>query len=1099
MKKLLMCYLFFELRGNLNFKKMKLTLLLSFLIFSVSWAESYSQSTALSLNLRKVPVRKFIQEIEDQTDYYFLYQDDVIDEKVRITIQVDNEPLERILTLFEEQASVNATITGDQIVLKRNYELPELSSRQPVMQINGFVHDQGGQPLPGVSVFVKGTTIGTTTSANGEFSMGIPADSEVLVFSFVGMRQQEVAIAGQSTFNIVMEEEIFGMEEVIVVGYGTQKKSDITGTVASMPKERLEMLPNLNISQAIQGAVAGVMVRTTSSGAQPDQTILVRGRNSITADNDPLIVVDGIPYGGHLTDINPNHVESVEVLKDASAAAIYGSRGSNGVILITTKEGEIGKTRLTYEGRYILTDVTKVHNILTGPEFYEFKLERNPQAMTQSEEEVYREGIWTDWPQLSIRTGHTHEHNMSFSGGFEENKYYLGLGVTDIRGVAKNDNFLRLSGRINVETKIFDIVTVGTRTNLSVDDASGQPANFDIRTNPLSKAYDEYGNLTIHPWPDNIIIGNPLGPMLYDDLDRSYQVLTNNYAVIDFPFIEGLSYQFNSGLIMQSNEQSQYKGRDTQKGFETMGESNIDNSVNNNTVIENILTFTREFANHTLFLTGLYSYEGNKRRSNSLDGNKFPNDFLSWYATSEAAVKNTGHSYSETHLISQMLRTNYSYDSRYLVTLTIRRDGYSGFGSDSKWGTFPSLALGWNLANENFFPLKNLFSELKLRTSFGLNGNQAIRAYESLSQYTVANYSAGSTPVIGYKPSRLGLTDLGWESSRTFNFGFDFGIFDGRIRGDFNWYLTNTKDLLLGRSISAIHGITPVTHLPGGWVHPAVTSNIGETQNNGIEAVINSRNIVTNNFIWSTQGNFSFNKNKIISLYGFMDETGNEIDDISNKWFIGQPVRVIYDFIWDGTWQLDEAEEAAKYGTQPGWVKLKDVDDDGKLTADDRRILGQQDPKILWGLNNTFSYKNLTLSIFMHGVHGQTVKNWLMNDHVQGEEVRYNTYRKNWWTPDNPTNDWIINRETADQMAGFEGTWYEKTDFLRIKDVSLSYDLTQSLNKIINVSRLRVYFTGRNLAVITGWSGLDPELIDEKAQKQIPMQKEYVFGVSLGL
>jgi TonB-linked SusC/RagA family outer membrane protein len=965
--------------------------------------------------------------------------------------------------------------------------------------ITGTVTDEDRAPLPGATVQVKGAVQGTTTNADGKYSVDVNSTNDILVFSFVGFITQEIPVQNQTVINAALSPDILGLQEVIVVGYGTQKRSDITGTVASLPKERLEMAPNLNIAQAIQGSVAGVMIQNTSAGAQPDQTILVRGRNSITANNDPLIIVDGIPYGGQVTDINPNDVQSIEVLKDASAAAIYGSRGANGVILITTKEGIVGKTSFSYEGKYSISDVTKVNRMLTGPEFYDFKMTRNAAAMTLSEEQVYQDGTWTDWTKLATRMGQTQEHNLSVSGGFNNTKYYIGGGITDIKGVAKNDDFRRLTSRINVETKLTDWLSVGTRTQLSFDDASGAEANFEVslETNPLGLAYDEYGNYTIFPWPDNIIVGNPLGPLLYDDLNKSYQILTNNYVAIDVPFIQGLSYRLNTGVRMRFTDRAQYRGRDTQSGLADLGRASISNSVSSSTVIENILSYTREFGDHTIFATALYSYEGNNGKTNSLNATKFPNDFLSWYAAAQATNVMPSNSFSESALVSQMLRLNYSFASRYLVTLTVRRDGFSGFGEDTKWGTFPSVALGWNLANEGFFPLKNLFNELKLRGSYGLNGNQAIGAYESLSQFIVANNIAGSETVIGYKPAKMGVANLGWESSATMNLGLDFGLFENRISGNINWYLTNTSDLLLDRSISVIHGITPNTHLPS-WVHPAVTENIGKTRNTGVELVINSRNIVRSKFQWSTTGNLSFNKNEIVSLYGVLDENGKEVDDISNGWFIGQPIRVNYDYVWDGVWQLDEVAEAATYGSQPGYVKLKDIDGNGVLDANDRQIIGQVDPKLLWGLTNTFSYSNFTLSIFMHGVSGSTVENYLMNDNVQGAEVRYNTLKKNWWTPTNPTNDWVMNAELANNMSGFSGTIYEKPDFVRIKDVSLSYDLPKSMISKIGLSRLRFYVTGRNLVTFTKWTGMDPDLVDEDSQQDIPMQKEYVFGLSLG-
>lgn len=1059
---------------------------------------------AVSLRVENQKAIHVLTELETKTGYNFTYRTHLVRKLNKITLNAERWPLREILAEIFHQ-SVEFEVVGKQIVLK---EIPkdilkaDEASAAALQggRVSGSIKDGSGKPIPGVNVIEKNTTNGTTSDVDGRYSILISDEKAILVFSFIGYATQEVPVNSRTSIDIELEEDVRLLNDVVIVGYGTQKKSDITGTVASLPKERLEMVPNLNLAQAIQGAVAGVMIRSASAGAEPDQTILIRGRNSITASNDPLIIVDGIPYGGDLTDINPHDVESIEILKDASSAAIYGSRGSNGVILITTKSGEAGKINFSYEGKYGIADVTKVNRMLTGPEFYDFKMTRNSEAMTLSEEEVYKNGTWTDWTKLALRQGTTQEHNLALSGGFKDTKYYIGLGLTDIKGVAKNDDFRRLSSRLNVETKAVKWLTIGSRNQITFDDASGAEANFEssLETNPLGLAYDEFGKLTIWPWPDNIIVGNPLGPTLYDDLDQSYQILSNNYAIVDFPFIKGLSYRLNTGVRVRFSDRAQYRGRNTRSGFETQGRSSTSNSVSNNTVIENILSYTRDFGKHTLFFTGLYSYEGNKGKTNSETATKFPNDFLSWYAAGQATIQTPEYSFSETSLVSQMARLNYSYNSKYLLTLTMRRDGYSGFGSKTKWGTFPSVAVGWNVANEDFFPLKDAIGELKLRASYGLNGNQAIGAYESLSQYVVANYTSGSETSIGYKPSRLGLDNLGWESSRTLNLGADFETFAGRLSGSFNWYLTHTNDLLLARSISSIHGITPVTHIPGGWVHPAVIENIGETENRGVEVMLNSVNVTRGKFKWSTTGNFSTNKNKIVALYGELNEEGEEIDDISNKWFIGHPIGVNYDFVWDGVWQLDEAAEAASYGTEPGYVKLKDLNGDGEITPDDRKIIGQTDPKFIWGLTNTFSYSNFILRVFIHGVHGATVRNYLMNDDVQGAEVRYNTLKKNWWTPENPTNDWVMNKEQADNMAGFTGHIYEQPDFIRVRDVSLSYDLPQNIIGKAGLGRLRVYFTGRNLATFTKWPGMDPDLFEEKAQQKIPMQKEYILGLSLG-
>jgi TonB-linked SusC/RagA family outer membrane protein len=1071
-------------RWLLKLRKMKLTAILSFLVL-VSFGNSYSQ-VKLSLSFEKTGIREVITTLEEKTNYIFLYKDEIFDFSKTISADFKDASFEEVLQSFCDQTNVDYEVRERQIILKEKpvQAVRALELQQPQRrEITGTVRDNRGQPLPGVAVVVKGTTIGAVTSNNGNFQLSIPADAQILEFSFVGMKRQEVSALERSIFEIVLEDETYGVDEVVVVGYGTQKRSDITGTVASLGKERLEMVPNLNIAQAIQGSIPGIMINQTNSGASPSESIMIRGRNSIRADNTPLIVVDGIPYSGAIRDLSPNDVQSIEILKDASAAAIYGSRGSNGVILITTKEGVTGVSKISYDGYYSMQTFAFLPDYMDGKEFYDFKMIRYPGAMTASERKLYESGIETDWPSLGLRNGATHQHTLSVSGGSNTTKYFVSGNLLDVRGLAINDNYKRLTTRINIDTKIAKWLTIGSRTQLTYDDRSGLgPDMSDLfQTNPLTKAYEEDGSMAIYIWDDDKYFGNPLQMTLYDNINESFQVISNNYAVVDVPFIQGLSYRINTGIRVRFTDEATYRGRNTKIGLEAGGSAETNRSRFNNTVIENILSYSRTMGVHNIFGTAVYSYEGSSFSSNRLTARGFPHDFLKWYSSAQAELATPAYSFDETVLMSQMLRLNYSYDSRYLLTLTGRRDGFSGFGANTKWGAFPSVALGWNIHNEDFFKWKELFSELKFRASYGLNGNQAVGSYESISRLSEYNMVADKQTVAGYIPSRLGQENLGWESSKTLNLGLDFAIFKSRISGDINLFKTNTTDLLLNRSISAIHGIT------------SITQNIGETENKGIEISLQSRNIVKPNFRWYTSGNLAYGINKIVSLYGQLDDQGVEIDDVANKWFIGQPIRVNYDFYWEGTWQSDEADQAAKYGTKPGFVKLQDVNKDDKLDAIDRQILGQQDPKLLWGLTNSFSYKNFNLDIFVHGVHGVTKVNPLLSDYVWAD-VRRNTIKKNWWTPENPTNEWIINHLQGEWMSGIQGVIYEDASFMRVKDISLSYDIPQDILNKFSVDKLRFYVTGRNLATITNWRGLDPEL---SGQRQTPLQREFVIGLNL--
>ncbi len=1071
---------------------MKITIVLM-LVFTLNIsAAGYGQ---ISLNSKGKSVKEVLSLIEKETNYRFFYNDDLKSIDKLVDIDLTNQSINQVLDKLFESTEF------DYRIMENNFIVITLKSEQPQLSVAGKVTDNAtGEGLPGVSVVVKGTTLGIITDGGGNYSINIPDRNATLVFSFVGYIAQEIPVAGQTRINVALAVDVTTLEEVVVVGYGTQKKSDITGTVSSLPLGKLEMAPNLNLTQAIMGNVPGVMIQTASAGANPDQSIMIRGRASISADNAPLIIVDEIPYGGSLSDINPKDIGSVEILKDASAAAIYGSRGANGVILITTKKGVSGKTVFSYDGKYGISQVIKEYDLLNGPEFWDFKNTRDPAYIYQTEIDNHNAGVSTDWINLAIRRGQSQEHNVSVSGGFKDTKFYIGAGLTDIKGVARGDNFKRITTRLNIETKLFDWLTVGTRTQLNFDDASGRDVSWysAMIANPLGKPYDDNGNYLIYPIAENITIINPLTDLVYDDLDKSYQILTNNYLNVDVPFIKGLTYRLNTGVRTRFTDAASYGGTNTYSGYRYQGTSRSSNSVSSNLVLENILNYNKTFGDHTIFLTGLYSYETNTSKGNSLSAEQFPNDFLSWYGVAQAGIVLPSTSYRKSVLLSQMFRANYSFASKYLATFTIRRDGFSGFGEDTKWGVFPSFAVGWNLSNENFFPLKDIFNTLKVRASYGLNGNQAISPYSSLPKFKVASIMSGTEAQIGYKPMVLGVVDLGWESAKTFNVGLDFGLFKDRITGTIDWYRKNTFDLLLNRSISVIHGLTDETAKGEDWTHPAVTQNIGKTRNTGFEVSINSRNVVSNKFNWITNANFSFNKNEITSLYGIIDTaTGKEINDISNKWFIGQPVRINYDLVWDGIWQSGEAAAAAVYGSQPGYVKLKDINKDDQLNDKDRQVIGQLDPKILWGLTNTLSYGNFSLSFFFHGVNGITAHNDRMTDDVQAD-LRYNTIKKNWWTSTNPSNDWYMNRKMANEMSGFGSTLYESTDFIRLKDVSLSYNLPKIAISRIGLSNLKVYVSGRNLLTFTKWSGLDPELVDQDAQRNVPMQKELIFGLNFG-
>ncbi|MHA7830259.1 MAG: TonB-dependent receptor [Flagellimonas sp.] len=1074
------------LKFDLKMKLSALFILVALLTMQAN--TSYGQRTKLTLDLDNVSVEQLIDNIENSTEFRFVYKVSAVDLKRQVTINVKEVLIEKVLERVFGNTSTSYDIIDRQVFLTEKKDSPIIGKPSPNSKtsqytITGKVVDEFGTPLLGTTVAVKGTTLGTTTDFDGNYSLAIENPNAVLQFSYVGYVTQEIELGNQTNINVKLLPGNAKLDEVVVVGYGTQKKSDVTGSVASVAEERLDLVPNRNIAQVLQGALPGVTVRQTTAGAVGEQTIIVRGRNSILASNEPLIVLDGVPYYGDLNDISVNDIASLEVLKDASASAIYGSRGSNGVILVTTKAGTPGKAKISYQGKFGVQEPINLPVFLTGKEFYDFKSTRNAELLTDTEIANYEAGLETDWIDLSLRTGYTQTHNISVTGGNENTKYYIGGNFLDVKGLSVTDRYRRVSGRVNIDTKITDWLEFGTRSQFTYDDRGGYDIDYEavFEINPLlANPFDENGEVNLFPWPE-FPDENPLEAQNYKDEDYSNQIVSNNYINVAFPFLKGLNYRLNTGIRRRWTERKTYAGNNTVVGIANSGQAYLSSTEFKNNVVENILTFNKEFGKHNVFLTGVYSYEENEQYFEELTAVNFPNDEFSYFGISQASSLVAQNDYQRTALISQMLRLNYSFNNTYLLTLTGRRDGFSGFGPDNKWGIFPSVALGWNISREAFLENSNTINQLKLRLSWGVNGNQAVDPYSSITRLRDRNTLSGDESLVGYVPSVIGDKDLGWESSETYNMGLDFGFFNNRIFGDLNLYETNTSDLLLNRTISSVHGINQVTQ------------NIGETQTRGLELSLSVVPLMTQDFNWRISGNFSTNKNKIVSLYGDLQGNGEEINDLANAWFVGEPIRVNFDQKMIGVWQLGEEEEAAVYDRVPGDAKIEDVDNNGVLDDDDRQIIGQQDPKFTWGMSNTFQYGNLGLEIFFIGSHGATGFNNLLRDNTAAE-IRRNVLKKNWWTPDNPTNEYYRNN---DEVRG--ASIYEDASFVRLKDITISYNFPEKVLERIKLDKLQLFASGRNLLTITDWTAGDPELVLPSSQAGIlPLQRELTLGLTLG-
>lgn len=1075
------------------FLLLKFTLLVFFSGLMSLSASTYSQNKKITLNLEGVTLLEVFNQIEAQSDFVFIYKNEAINLDKKVNVKFEATTVDKILESMLPNSGVKFEISNKQIIITPDRSIaPKIGEKtesegaqQPQLkEISGTVKDFKGISIPGVSVVVKGSSIGTITDATGQFRIKVPKEVQVLVLSFIGMKKQEIKIGTQTNFSIILEEDVVGVDEVVVVGYGSQRKSDITGSVGSVSKERLNNVAVTDIAQSIQGTVPGLTVMSTAAGADPDgqsAVMLIRGRNSISASTTPLLVLDGMPYHGTISDISPDDVASIEVLKDASSVAIYGSRGSNGVILITTKKGSEGKAVVKYDGFYSIQSVANFPNIMNGTEYLAYKNNWNDfsnpddalMGLSNSERAVYADNSWKNWTWKGLITqmGESTRHNLTVSGGTKDIKYNIASSFLSTKGIVINDKYTRVTNRVNLQANITKWLSITSSNMLTWKDKSGaKPSFVDVfNKSPLMRPFNPDGSINIQPDADNEKRYNPIESLLYNDYNVGYNITSTMSLIANIK--KGLTYTVNTDIQYGQSNENQYQGLNTGAKKSINGWASLQNSMNYSYAVENILNYQREFGKHHLFLTGLYSFEQQTSRKTIQEGQNFPNDLLSYWGMSSAGlVTNTYNNY-KTALISQMFRVNYSYDSRYLITATARRDGYSGFGANNKHGIFPSLALGWNLSNESFFEsFKKVANTLKLRLSYGESGNQAISAFQTISRLGNNDYLIGSSLAAGYIPTTLGTPSLSWETTRSGNFGIDFGFLKSRITGEFNIYQNNTRDLLLKRSISAVNGIS------------SIFQNIGKTRNQGVEFSIESDNIRTKNFGWKSTLNLTLLRTQIIDLYG------DGRDDVDNGWFLGNPINVAYDYYITGVWQSKEAQLAAQYTALPGYAKYDDLNNNGTYDAGDRQIIGSTEPNMTWSLNNIFDAGNFQVNIFLYGTHGA----------VKADPFKAKNYyvSQNFWTVNNPSNEmWSTDSNSNTYIAArtISPSYYEKANFWRIKDITLSYRSPKKFLSKLKVQEAKFYVAGKNLVTFTQYKGMDPELGDQRA---IPLQREFILGLN---
>lgn len=1077
---------YFPPMGNihLQLKKMKLTLIFTLLVF-VSFGNSFSQSK-LSIHLEEATIQEVIENIEDQSEYIFLYKDDIFDATQRYSLEFDQTSFEEVLQSICETANVDYEIRNErQIILKeKKSELPSPATPQS-KEVSGTVYGTDGNPIPGVSIIVKGTNVGVVSDIDGEFRLDIPSTAEVLVFSFVGLRTQELTIGDQTTFNIVMIESAIGIEEVVAIGYGSQKKTDITGAVTSVRRENFNKGVSTSPGQLLQGKVSGVNITSSSGAPGSGQRITIRGQGTIRQGSGPLFVIDGFPIGlagtgsgsSPLNFINPEDIETIDVLKDASATAIYGSRGANGVILITTKKGSVGVTQLSISSNVGISKIAKKIPVFSAEEF-----RKEVVAVGGLIED--RQGD-TDWQDELMQTAITYDQNLVMSGGTEKLTYRASLGYLDQEGIVINTGIKRYSGRVSATQKLMD-GRLNIDFNLTSTIETGENAHMGtvvsnmLSFNPTYPAYDSNGEPT--KYPDSM---NPLIQAdLFTDFSESRKMIVN--IAPSFEIIDGLVYRLNFGYENKSSESDNQHMPSVdpyEEGY--LGQSFYNGT---NTLIENYLTYTVDIEDHNISILAGHSFQKAEDRSRHWNIHEFePNGIEPRYNPGLGQqldlTRNRPSGWARINeLQSYFGRATYNYQGKYMLTGTVRVDGSSKFGENNRYGTFPSFAAGWRISEESFMG-SSPFSNLKLRAGWGQTGNQEIPAKITKESFESTTSGKASYPLsetgpypVGTIYTRLANPDIQWEVSTQTNVGLDFGLFNGALSGTVDYFRKVSDNILV-----EVASFDPVSPAPTYWTNVDDMNII----NKGLEIALNYQHKNPNGFSYTVGANATFIDNVVedspfsVLTTGSASgsgQTGATINGMIN----GYPIGTFY------------------------MLKFTGIGSDGLSTYEggdkNPMVVGSALPDVMYNFYVNMDYKGFDLSLNFNGISGSDLYN-----HTAMNKF----YKAQLATSNNVTAKAIEFPEEAITNAALVSTRYlEDGSFLRLNNASLGYTFDTNRLGIANWAKeLRLSFTGQNLFVITDYSGFDPEVNQDKSKGGIqsfgiddngyPKSRTFVVGLNV--
>lgn len=951
--------------------------------------------------------------------------------------------------------------------------------------ITGLITESDGNPLPGVTVMEKGTTNGTLSDANGKYSITVTKANPVLVFSFVGYTSQDVTVGSQSVVNLTLAVSDIGLDEIVVIGYGTVKKSDLTGSVASIRGDVMRDVPSSNISQALQGRISGVDMSQTSTKPGATMQIRVRGTRSLNASNDPLVVIDGIPFAGSIGDINPSYIKSIDILKDASATAIYGSRGANGVILITTNQGYAGqKAQVSYSSYFGLKQIFSEYPMMDGPEFIALRAARG--QYTNGVDEA--DNINTNWQDLFYQTGMVTSHDLGVTGGTASGNYNFGVGYYKDEAVIPGQNYNRFSMRGTLDQSVGKFFRFGfiTNNNYSVNKGGNLGLYGVLSMSPIANPYNEDGTWkrTIkmpldEQWNYSREIIENLGDKWIDE-SKAYGSYNTLYGEVKIPGINGLKYRLNLGGNFRMSNGGSYTGEGVfSTTATTPSTATISSSLTTNWTIENLLIYDRTFnGKHQFNAVAMYSAEETRYNRSQISAKDIPADAFQYFnlgrAAGEITINPDYQDYQVSGLMSYMGRVMYSYNNRYMLTATLRADASSRLAEGHKWHTYPAVSAGWNIKQEPFMGGVALLDVLKLRVGFGQTSNQSINPYQTLGRLNTRPYNFGTVYSTGYYVSQLPNENLGWEYSVTYNIGLDFSMLKNRLSGTIEYYVTDTKDILLSVGLPATSGVS------------SYMANIGETQNKGVEFSLDGVILdIPNGLRWEAGFNLYANRNKLIAL-----ASGQERDE-GNWWFVGHPIDVIYDHEKIGLWQADDPYlSILEPGGNAGMIKVTyagEYNEDGSpkraIGAADRQIISLE-PAFQGGFNTRLSYKGLDLSAVGAFKSGGTLISTLYSasGYLNLMTGRRGNVKVDYWTTENtdakyPNPAGIL---SGDNPKYGSTLGYFDASYLKVRNISLGYDLGRNnWIKNANISRMRLYVTVQNPFVMFSpyhkESGMDPE------------------------